>query len=457
MFKRVLSLILTVAMLMTLLPAAMAEPAETTDPAPVTDPTDPPADPTDPPADPTDPPADPTDPPADPTDPPTDPTDAPADPTTAPVDPVYGYVPYAAPVTMYVYTENGGSLNVRSEPRVKSGNVIGSLKYGATVTVLGYASSDPSWLAIPYSKGTVGVGFVMAKFLVSEKPKPREKSQRELNLEELYRQERSYKVLSYRIDVETRYLSGTIYLREGPGVAARSIGVLPYGQRLQAVGETNSWWHVIEPISGVTGFVYKNHTTTIGVVIPEEPKAAAKAEPAELVVNDQFAIRCQWPEGYSLQVVNNQDSKLAASVLSEDAKMPLLYVTVTPSEAFPEAANLNSVDDAGRQAIEDAFLAVSPVNISYRETKAGDTILLARSAGEGTDFLDALLIHQGYEIEFVLTPSQEAGTTALLEQQVGMCIDALMTLTFAAPAQATEEAAATPGPRVVRQRIVVGN
>ena len=39
-----------------------------------------------------------------------------------------------ADTTMYVYTENGGTLNVRSSERIEN-NVIGTLPYGAQVTV----------------------------------------------------------------------------------------------------------------------------------------------------------------------------------------------------------------------------------------------------------------------------------------------------------------------------------
>ena len=43
---------------------------------------------------------------------------------------------YDSPKTMYVYTENGGTLNVRSEPRVADGNVLGQLQYGQKVTAI---------------------------------------------------------------------------------------------------------------------------------------------------------------------------------------------------------------------------------------------------------------------------------------------------------------------------------
>ena len=127
---------------------------------------------------------------------------------------------------------------------------------------------------------------------------------------------------------------------------------------------------------------------------------------------------------------------------------------VTLEAEFINDLQADSLDIAELvMAIEDAFNAVNPVTITYREIKNGDLILIARRAGEGTDFLDILAIHNGYEVEFVLSPSPEAGTQALTETQVGMCIDAIDTLAFVVPVK--EPAAPSPTPRVVRQRIVV--
>ena len=49
--------------------------------------------------------------------------------------------------TMYVYTKNGGPLNVRSDPRTGN-NVIGQLEYGAAVYVTVF---DGDWCGIKYN------------------------------------------------------------------------------------------------------------------------------------------------------------------------------------------------------------------------------------------------------------------------------------------------------------------
>ena len=51
------------------------------------------------------------------------------------------------PKTMYVYTENGGKLNVRREPRTGD-NVIDQLEYGAEVIVEGPVVINADWCCI---------------------------------------------------------------------------------------------------------------------------------------------------------------------------------------------------------------------------------------------------------------------------------------------------------------------
>ena len=49
---------------------------------------------------------------------------------------------------MYVYTENGGPLNVRSDPRTGD-NVIGQLEYGTAVYVTVF---DGDWCGIKFKQ-----------------------------------------------------------------------------------------------------------------------------------------------------------------------------------------------------------------------------------------------------------------------------------------------------------------
>ena len=72
--------------------------------------------------------------------------------------------------TQWVYTDNGKSLNVRSTPSTGN-NIIGSLKYGAEVTVVEMYSNG--WAQILWQQnayGEFGVAYVQRRFLVNHKP-----------------------------------------------------------------------------------------------------------------------------------------------------------------------------------------------------------------------------------------------------------------------------------------------
>ena len=76
----------------------------------------------------------------------------------------------AEAMPMYVYTENGGTLNVRSTPEKlrDNSNVIGELKYGEMVMVEFINSTG--WAVILYKDGEA---YVQAHFLVDNPPAPR--------------------------------------------------------------------------------------------------------------------------------------------------------------------------------------------------------------------------------------------------------------------------------------------
>ncbi len=69
--------------------------------------------------------------------------------------------------TMFVYTENGRTLNVRSAP-VTGDNVIGHLAYGAEVGVEQFL--DNGWCAIVW--GGYGTAYVQSRFLQWYEPGP---------------------------------------------------------------------------------------------------------------------------------------------------------------------------------------------------------------------------------------------------------------------------------------------
>ncbi|HPS82108.1 MAG TPA: SH3 domain-containing protein, partial [Candidatus Limiplasma sp.] len=72
-----------------------------------------------------------------------------------------------ADTTMYVYTSNGKSLNMRDYPSM-DGNVITRIPYGAKVTVDdGFVGS--SWAHVYYKNSD---GYCMFRYLSTDKPSP---------------------------------------------------------------------------------------------------------------------------------------------------------------------------------------------------------------------------------------------------------------------------------------------
>ncbi len=373
----------------------------------------------------------------------------------------------AQPVTMYVYTDNGGSLNVRSEPFIKSGNIIGKLEYGASVTVLGSVVIDPSWLVIRYSKGPDGCGYVQGRFLVSSKPAARKQDQKseeqkkqEKELEELNRQLKTFRTLDVPklILVHTTRTSGWINFRVGPGVASDRIASYPDGTQLKAIGETDKWWQAIELNSGKVGYISKNYTTVVGVIVDtpaaKEPETPVKESLGSLTVNGEFALQCLLPETYVLQVVNVQGSKIVASILSEDVEKPMLYLTIAYNELYSDVPRMNDLSQEELEILEQSFTDMSEVEISYTETAYGTKLMVAREVGRDTDFVDILTVYRGYDIEFLMSPNPEAKSQQLTDAQVQMCVDFLSELDFVSAEDTTSKTESKPV--VHHQRIVVG-
>ena len=68
----------------------------------------------------------------------------------------------ASGVIMYVYTENGGSLNVRRDPIVTN-NIIGKLNYGQAVSVR--ITMANGWACIDWNGTDTSVAYVQSRYL----------------------------------------------------------------------------------------------------------------------------------------------------------------------------------------------------------------------------------------------------------------------------------------------------
>ena len=338
------------------------------------------------------------------------------------------------PKTMYVYTENGGKLNVRREPKTGD-NVIEQLEYGAEVIVEGPVVINADWFCIRSKKGNGGVGYVMARYLVNTRPrdtqKRAEEAERKANLEELNRQLKSARSLpqALMITVRAPRSSGWVNFRVGPGVAADRIASLPDGRELKAIGETDKWYQAIDLQSGKTGYISKNYVNVLGVV-KEEPAAPAKEQMGKLNVNGEFSLQCQLPEGYTMQMINTLGTKIQAFITSEDTEKPILQLSIAFDELFADVDRMNDLPEEALKGLESSFTEMNDVEITYRNTAYGTKLLVAREVGDDTDFVDILSVYKGYSIEFVMTPNPAAKNQALTDAQIQMCIAFLSELDF---------------------------
>ncbi|MBQ7184865.1 MAG: SH3 domain-containing protein, partial [Clostridia bacterium] len=155
------------------------------------------------------------------------------------------------PVTMYVYTEDGGTLNVRSTPMTAVKNVITKLSFGSAVTVIGYDIAHPDWVAIQHTRG---IAWVMAKYLTGEQPARNAREQNQVNY-----QMSTYRAVadSYTIIARPVNNNGWVNFRSAPSTHAKQIGVLRLGKILTVIGETANWYQAVDPATGKIGYVSK--------------------------------------------------------------------------------------------------------------------------------------------------------------------------------------------------------
>ncbi len=348
------------------------------------------------------------------------------------VEELLGINPSDWPKTMYVYTENGGKLNVRREPKTGD-NVIDQLEYGTEVVVEMLVVINTDWACIRNQKGENGIGYVMTRYLVNTQPsdaKQRaEEAERKKNLEELNRQLASAKAVDqpFMIAVRASRASGWVNFRVGPGVAADRIASLPDGHEMKVIGETEKWYQAIDMESGKTGYVSKNYATVLGPVKEDAPD---KTQMGKLSVNGEFSLQCRLPEGYTMQLINSLGTRIFAFISSEDTQKPILQLTIAFDELFANVERMNDLTEEALKGLEATFTEMNDVDISYRETAYGTKLLIARETGDDTDFVDILSVYKGYSIEFVMTPNTNAADQTLTDAQVQMCIDFLSELDF---------------------------
>ena len=330
---------------------------------------------------------------------------------------------------MYVKTDNGKSVTVRSAPS-RSSEAIGYVKYGGEVlTDWSYAGND-GWTRIVW--GSRGDGYIMSRFLVSEKPDPSSNPSKEKEkLEKELASERDLTEPFY-IAIRTTRSSGWINFRSGPSKTTSRISSFGDGKELIAVGETTNWYRAQDPDTNKVGYIHKTYATKMPkkYVIETESPDGGVQKLGTVNINGEFDLTCKLPEGYDLQVVNIRGDQIIASVLSKDMTRPQLYLSIAYDETYGDVDRMNDLGEEDLAILEKSFTDMNDVEITYRETGYGTKLLVAREIGTDTDFVDILAIYKGYFIEFNMTPNPKAADQTLTNEQIRMCIDFLTDLNF---------------------------
>ena len=171
--------------------------------------------------------------------------------------------------TMYVFTDNGHTLNVRRDP-MTGDNIIGQLKYGEAVSVR--MTSANGWATIDWAAGDGYVAYVQSRYLSpykpapiaqatqkpSSTPKPADKAASDAakTLSDMNAEFKSaVKVSPYTVISRPSRASGWVNLRWAPTLEAERIATCPQGKELTVLAELKNWYQVQDPETGMIGFI----------------------------------------------------------------------------------------------------------------------------------------------------------------------------------------------------------
>ena len=362
-------------------------------------------------------------------------------------------VPLAAQADdpMYVYTSNGGGLNLREQPDSKA-KILLVIPYGDPFYVF-------EWMNNGWAYGHWGgqFGYVQNRYLVNYQPGPAptkasataapkatlspedEAAQEEAKMRTELKSEKE--VSPFYIEVRTPRATSWVNFRKQPSKATERLASYPDGQELIVLGETNRWYRARDPQTNVVGYIFKDYTARLNkpvetqapvvvAAVTPKPRQGGAQKLGSLTVNGAFDLTCKLPEDYDMHVISRRGGKIVANIRSEDREKPQLYLSIAYDELYGDVERMNDLSAEELAALEATFTGMNDVEITYQYTGHGTKLLIAREVGSDTDFVDILAIYKGYLIEFNMTPNPNASKQNLTYTQIGMCIDFLTDVDF---------------------------
>ncbi len=329
--------------------------------------------------------------------------------------------------TMFVYTENGKTLNVRSSPETGD-NIIGQLSYGTQVNVTGF---EGNWARIDYLGGTA---WVQSHFLQWYAPGPKPTPQpapepvpdpetEQMNAELLS----EVNIPRTIVQAQARRTTGWVNMRVYPSKKTGCVQTCSDGAQLIAFAETINWYHVIDPATGNNGYIRKDFLKILPV---EQPVVDEETRIGTLNVNGEFMLQGKIPEGYKLQVISAQNSKIIATLVADDESRPQMLLTIAFDEMFADKGRMNDLSAEEIETLKASFTDMNEVELTEEETTAGTKLLIAKETGSDEDFVSIFSLYKGYSVEFVLSPNPQAMEQKLTKEQIQTGIDFLSNLDF---------------------------
>ena len=199
------------------------------------------------------------------------------------VAPVFAETVKNTLTVMYVYTDNGKNLNVRSAPYVGD-NIIAQAPFGSEITVKRFLENG--WACIVWN--LTGEAYVQSRYLQWTRPTSYSVPTATAaptavptaapysysgsgsgysytytdNLAVLNAEFRTARMVTpFVIIVRPSRASGWVNMRWAPSKDVEVLATYRSGAKLTVIAETQSWYQVADPDTEATGFIMKAYTT----------------------------------------------------------------------------------------------------------------------------------------------------------------------------------------------------